>query len=137
MKNKPRYVRATLIAPLAISPVLAGQVILISFIEFLTNESAAFQAQDIPQALFGFFIYLTFALVVAYVITAIVGVMTYAILHRLGKATATGCAIAGGLLGALAGGVFWMFPGFMILTALCGASVATAFSMIAKPLKGV
>lgn len=131
MNNNPRYFRAVLTAPLAVIPVIFMQMIVALLLESDKSWFYAPDAKALLGALAGLLIYLTYALVIAYIATVVLGLPVYWLLRRYGKASVLHCTVAGGILGLLMGSTFILVPIFAIAITICGAAVAAAFCRIA------
>ena len=131
MTERPRYLRATLMAPLAVIPVIIVQMLISLYFESNIDWSSSRNMDDLLWALMIFLIYLAYVLAIAYVMTILFGRLSYWGLQKIGKATVGYFALVGGVLGLFVGGAFILVPIIAATTTACGASVAAAFGKIA------
>ena len=131
MTKKPRFLKATLIAPLAVVPIMLGTT-LIAILAGAYNEGfSQFNAHDYLAVIAMSLYAAGVAIVVAYGYTLFLGLPAYFIMWKLGRATTVRCAVVGAVLGG-AFGVFYQVPSVILYGAFYGATVATCFSVIAS-----
>lgn len=130
MTNKPRFLRATLIAPLAVIPLILVPT-LVAILSGLYNGHFSETSGHELLAMFAINLYACgVAAAVAYGYTLVLGLPAYFVLWKSGYLTTGRCALAGALFGG-AFGVFYLEPLVTLVGALYGATVAATFCKIA------
>lgn len=132
MKDNPRFLRATLIAPLTVIPIMLGTTLVTILVGAYNEGFSQFNAHDYLAVVAMGLYAAGVALVVAYGYTLVLGLPAYFMLWKCGRATTVRCALVGALLGG-AFGVFYLIPIVILYGALYGATVAATFCILARP----
>ena len=132
MRIAPRIVWATIVAPLAVGPVVFV-ILPLTYLQVLANTSRTKEISEFMVEWLAATLLMTiFGGIIAFIAVLMVGLPAYGILRYFDLARPLPCALLGGAIGLVGGEYAEPEPAFFSLMGICAAAVAATFCRVAN-----